>query len=64
MPIQVPLAIFRRNAIQRIAHVGSHVLVPVLVQAEGAAGVLDEEVEQAGLVRAQLGEFGDDVVGD
>lgn len=63
MSIQLPLPILRRNPVQRIAHVCPHILVPVLVQAQRAARVLDEQVQQARLVRADLGQFGEDVVG-
>lgn len=64
MPIQIPLTIVRRDAIQRVAHVGAHVLVPVLVQREAAAGVLHEEMQSADFVGLQLGQGGDDFVGD
>jgi hypothetical protein len=63
MPIKVPLPISRRNPIQRIAHIGAHILVPVLVQRERAAGVLYEEVEHADFVIAEFGELGQDFVG-
>ena len=63
MPIKSPLAILGRNAIQRIAHICAHVIVPVLVQRERAARVLHEEVQEADFVGAEFGEFGDDVVG-
>lgn len=64
MTVQNPLPILRRNAIQGIAHILPNILVEVFVQAQRAAGVLDEEVEHADFVVAELGEFGDDVVCD
>lgn len=64
MPIQIPLPILRRNPIQRIAHICTHIVIPVLVERERAARVLDEEVQHADFVGAEFGEFGDDVVGD
>lgn len=64
MPIKVPLAIIRRNAIQRVTHIRADVIIPVLVQRETAASMLDEEVQDAALVVAQLGQFGDYLVGD
>ena len=64
MPIQIPLPILGGNAVQSIAHVCAHVVVPVLVEGERAARVLHEEVEHADFVVADFGEFGDDVVGD
>lgn len=62
--IQIPLAIRRGNAVQRVTHVSADIVVPVFVQREGAASVLDEEMEHADLVIAELGEFGDNMVGD
>lgn len=64
MPVEIPLAVRRRNPVQRIAHVGAHVLVPVLVQRERAARVLHEQVEHADFVVAEFGELGEDFVGD
>lgn len=52
------------DAIQRIRHVGADIVVPVLVQAQGARGVLHEEVEQADLVVLDLGHGLRDVVCD
>lgn len=52
-----------RYAVERVAHVGAHVVVPVLVQAQRAARVLDEQVQQADLVLPDLGDGADDVVG-
>ena len=63
MPIEIPLPIRRRNSVQRIAHIGAHILVPVLVQRERAAGVLDKQVEHADFVVADFGELGEDFVG-
>lgn len=63
MPIKIPLPIRRRNPVQRIAHIGAHILVPVLVQRERAAGVLHEQVEHADFVIAEFGELGEDFVG-
>lgn len=65
VPVQaLALLVLRHDAVQRRGHVRAHVLVVVLVQAERARGVLDEEVEQAGLVVFQLGELFEDGVGD
>lgn len=64
MSIQVPLLIIRSDAIQRITHIGAHIVIPVLVQGERAAGVLHEEVQHADLVVLDLGELLEDVVGD
>lgn len=63
MPIEIPLAVSRHNPIQRIAHIGTHILVPVLIQRERAAGVLDKEVEHAHFVVADFGKLGEDFVG-
>ena len=64
MPVQIPLAILRRDPIECVAHVLPDFFVPVLVQREGAGCVLDEEVEDADFVVAELGEFAGDGVGD
>lgn len=64
MAIKIPLAILGGQAIQRIAHVGAHIVIPVLVERQAAAGVLDEQVQQADFVVAQFGELGGDVVSD
>lgn len=64
MPIEVPLAVIRRNSLQRISHVRAHVVVPIFVQRQRAARVLHEQVQQANFVVAKLGELGDDFVGD
>lgn len=64
MPVEVLAlgASLGRDAVERIAHIGADVVVPVLVEAEGAARVLDEQVQQADLVAAQLGQVVYDVV--
>lgn len=49
------------DAVQRIAHVRPDVGVVVLVQAERAAGVLDEQREQADAVVRELGQRGCDL---
>lgn len=64
VPVQISLPVLGRDAVERVRHVVAHILVPVLVQAERARCVLDEEVEQADLVVAQLGQLALDVVGD
>lgn len=64
MSVQGALPVGGGDAVQSVAHVGADIVVEVLVEGEGAAGVLDEEVEHADLVVAELGEFGEDVVGD
>ena len=56
------LALVGRNALQRICHVLAHVLVPVLVEAERAAGVLHEQVQQADAVGRELRELRRDAV--
>lgn len=53
-----------RDAVQRIAHVGTDIVVPVLVEAEGAARMLHEQVENADLVVLELRELADDLFGD
>lgn len=58
------LLVLRHDTIQSRAHVGAHIFVPVLVQAERARGVLDKEVQKAGFVVLDLGEFFEDCVGD
>jgi hypothetical protein len=56
MPIQArPLLVLGHNAVQRIAHVGAHIVVVVLVQRQRARRVLDEQRQQPRLVLAQLG---------
>lgn len=64
MPIQpAGLLILRHQSVQRVRHVRSHVVIPVLVEAERAARVLDEEIQEADFVRGDFGEGGRDVVG-
>lgn len=64
MSVQITLPIGRRNPIERVAHVRADIVIPVLVQGEGATGVLYEEVQHANFVVAEFWEFGDDIVGD
>lgn len=64
MAVEVPLLVIRGNPVKRIAHVGAYIVVPVLVERERTAGVLDEQVQHADLVVADLGQFGQDMVGD
>ena len=64
MAIQIPLPIRRSNAIEGITHIGTDIIIPVLVQRERTAGVLDEQVQHADLVVADLGQFREDLVGD
>jgi hypothetical protein len=63
MAIQVPLLVFRRYAIKRIRHIGSHILVPVLIQGQAARGVLHEEMQYADFVVLQFGQLRDDFIG-
>jgi hypothetical protein len=58
------LLVLRHNAVQRRAHVRAHILIPVLVQGQRARCMLDEEVQQAGFVVFDLGDFFEDVVGN
>lgn len=51
------------DAVEGVRHVGAHVVVPVLVEAERARRVLHEQVEQADLVVLDLGQRVPDVVG-
>lgn len=64
MSVQIALLIGRGNAVQSIAHIRADIVVKVLVERDGAAGMLDEQVEHADLVVAQFGELGEDIVGD
>jgi hypothetical protein len=57
------LLILRHNPVQRRAHVGAYVFVVVLIQAERARCVLDEEVQQPGLVALDLRQLFQDGVG-
>lgn len=53
--------------VQGVAHIGSHILVPVLVETERTARVLDKEIKQADLVlsdlRQRLHDLGSNEVG-
>lgn len=62
--IHGPGAVLGRETVQRVAHVGAHILVPVLVQRQGAACVLEEQVQQADAELADLGQRVEDGVGD
>ena len=62
MSIQLPLLVLWRQPIQRIAHVFSHIGVPVLVQTQRAGRVLDEEVQQPDFVGFEFGERRHDLV--
>lgn len=64
MTVQIPLTILGRQTVERVAHVLAHFLVPVLVERQGAGGVLDEEVENADFVVFQLGELAGHFVRD
>lgn len=64
MPIQRLPLVLRHNAIQRIAHVGAHIFVVVLVQAQRARRVLDEQVQEARFVLLELRQRVCDVRGD
>lgn len=64
MTIQISLPIIRRNPIQRITHISPDIIVPILIQRQRTTRVLHEEVQHADLVVADLGELGEDGVGD
>lgn len=64
MLIQIPLPVLRRDAIEGVRHVSPDVLVPVLIEGEGAGSVLDEEVQDADFEVFEFGEFLSDVVRD
>jgi hypothetical protein len=65
MPIQtLSLLVLRYNTVQRRAHISANIGVVVLVQRERAGRVLDEEVQEAGLVAFDFGDLLEDVVGD
>jgi hypothetical protein len=65
MPIQaLSLLVLRHNAVQRRAHISAYIGVVVLVQRERAGRVLDEEVQEAGLVALDFGNLLEDLVGD
>lgn len=61
--VQIPLAVFWRDAVEGVAHVGADILVPVFVKREGAGCMLHEEVEEADFVVLDLWDGGGDVVG-
>lgn len=67
MPIQ-PLprvvVLLRHDPVQRIAHVGPDIRVPVLVHAQRAAGVLHEEMQDADPVVLDLWQLRRYLVGD
>lgn len=64
MAVQVlaPGAGLGGDAVEGVAHVGAHVVVPVLVEAQRAARVLHEQVQQAHAVLPDLGHGGHHVV--
>lgn len=64
MPVKVALAVLRRKAVERIAHVLADLLVPVLVHGERAGGVLHEQVQDADFVVFELGQLARDFVRD
>lgn len=64
MPIKRPLLISGRNPIQGITHIRANIIIPVLIQRECAAGMLHEQIQHADFVVADLGQFGENVVGD
>lgn len=64
MPVQIALAVLGGDAIERIAHVLAHLLVPILIHAQRAARVLHKQVQQPDLVGRDLGEGGHDLAGD
>lgn len=66
MPVQV-LAFWSslgRDAIHCIGHVGANVVVPVLVQAQRTARVLDKQVEDSDFVILELWKSAHHIVGD
>lgn len=64
VPVHRSLRVLRRNAVQRISHILAHSRIGVLVQAERAGSVLNEEVHDADFVVFELGELAGDFVGD
>lgn len=65
MQIQaLPLLVLGHYPVQRRAHVGPHIFVPVLVQRQGARCVLDEQVQEPRLVVLDLRQLFEDRVGD
>lgn len=55
MTVKVSLLVHWDDSVQSIAHIGADIVVPILVQRERAARVLNEQVEHANLVVADLG---------
>jgi hypothetical protein len=65
MPIEaLSLLVLWHNAVQRRAHISANIGVVVLVQRERAGRVLDEEVQEAGLVALDFGDLLEDLVSD
>ena len=64
VPVHRALRVLWRNAVQRISHILAHSRIGVLVQAERAGGVLDEEVHDTDFEVFELGELASDFVGD
>ncbi len=65
MPVQL-LSVrprLRYELVEGIAHVRPHVRIPILIQAQSAAGMLHEEIEQANFVRLDLRKGRNDDVG-
>ena len=62
--VQRAFPVFRRQSVQRIAHIRAHVRVPVLVEAQTARRVLHEQVQDPGLVLLDFRQFFDDLVRD
>lgn len=65
----LPFTCLRTNVlghdpVQCVAHVFPDVLVVIFVHAQGAARVLDEEVEEPAFYVADCGDGGGDVLGD
>jgi hypothetical protein len=63
MPVEIALAVSGDNTIQGIRHVSADIFVPIFVEGERAASVLDEELQNADFVGLQFGELRDNVVG-
>lgn len=55
-------ALRRSNSIQSITHVFTNIRVPVLIQTQGTACVLDEKIQKANFVVSNLRERGDDLI--
>lgn len=64
MSIQIALLILGRNAIKRIAHIGPDIRVPILIQGQSAASMLHEQIQEADLIRSDLGQLVRDMVGN